>query len=138
MATVTLRATGSAPVDLAWERYAVLARWPQWSPQIRGVEAADERIRPGLEGTVAGYFGLRVRFVVDAVDETSHTWAWTVASGPVRLRLRHEVGARADGTAGSSTVLVVSGPAPVVLAYLAPARLALGRLVAGLSVADPA
>ena len=130
MTTVTLRATGSAPVEVAWERYAQPILWKHWSPQIRRVNVDVDRIAPGLTGTVDGYLGLHVSFVVDAVDEAARTWAWTVTTGPVRLRLQHEVtdlGGR--GAPGTATTLVVSGPAPVVLGYLAPAQLALHRLV---------
>jgi hypothetical protein len=69
-----------------------------------------------------------VAFTVVAVDEVDHTWAWDVRFGPLRLRLRHGVDARSDG---SATWVTVRGPGPVVLAYLPVARIALHRLVRG-------
>lgn len=109
-----------------WARYADPARWAGWSPQIRLVETAALRIAPGVTGTVHGPLGLRVAFLVTAVDEAARTWAWDVMLGPVALHLRHGVGAHPGG---SSTWLTVRGPALVVAAYLPVARIALHRLV---------
>ena len=127
MATFTLRAKGSAPVERAWERYAQPALWSQWSPQIRRVDTAADRIEAGLTGTVHGYLGLHVRFMILEVDEAARTWSWRVTLGPVRMSLHHEVGDL--GSQGSATSLVVTGPAPIVVGYLAPAQYALHRLV---------
>lgn len=117
-------ARGPAPAALVWERYADPARWAGWAPQIRRVDTAAARIAPGVTGTVHGPVGIRVAFVVTAVDEAARTWAWDVRVGPLRMHLRH--GVDADG----STWLTVDGPAPVVAAYLPVARLALHRLTA--------
>ena len=126
MTTVTLRAGGSAPVEVAWERYLHPSLWPGWSPPIRSVQAPADRLSPGLHGTVHGPAGVRIRFVVTDVDEAARTWSWRPSFGPVTLSLQHEV--RAE-PAGSSTLLRISGPAPVVIGYLPLARWALGRLV---------
>lgn len=109
-----------------WERYADPGRWAGWAPQIRRVDTDAGRIAPGVTGTVHGPPGIRVRFVVTAVDEVARTWAWDVRAGPVRLHLRHGVAAGADG---SRTWLTVRGPWPVPAAYLPVARIALHRLV---------
>lgn len=123
---LTLHAAGNAPPDLAWERYAELARWAQWSPQIRSVTASGPRLVAGLTGTVHPLVGPGVRFTVDHVDEAARSWSWRVRLGPVRLELHHEVLAV---TGGSGTTLRVHGPTPAVLAYAPLARWALTRLV---------
>lgn len=127
---VRLQASGAAPPEEVWDRYARTARWSGWSPQVRAVDLPP-RIAAGARGAVRGPAGLRADVVVDAVDEAARTWSWTVVLGRprvpgVRLRLEHGVVAAAGG---SRTWLVLRGPAPVVLGYLAPARLALARLV---------
>jgi hypothetical protein len=126
-----VRVTGPLPPARVWERYAVPARWAGWAPQIRRVDlqedgTAADRIAPGVAGQVRGPLGVRVTFVVTDVDEQLRTWAWTVRCGPVRMHLRHGV---EPDPRGAATWLVVRGPAPVVLAYLPVARVALRRLV---------
>jgi hypothetical protein len=123
-------ARGRASAALVWERYAVPAFWAGWAPQIRRVETAAARIAPGVTGTVHGPLGVRVAFVVTAVDEAARTWAWDVALGPLHLHLRH--GVEDDG----ATWLTVDGPAPVLAAYLPVARIALQRLVTPTSRTD--
>lgn len=123
----TVAAAGPADPTEAWERYAVIARWPTWAPPILRVEASAERLAPGVTGVVHGPLGLRVSFEVETVDQLLRTWSWRVRSGPIGMKLRHEVLATADG--GSATTLTVEGPAPVVLLYPEVARLALVRLV---------
>ncbi len=127
MATV-----GPVEADEAWERYAVVARWPSWAPPIMRVEASAARLQPGMTGVVHGPLGLRVTFEVETVDESARTWSWRVRSGPVRMRLEHAV--LATPTAGSNPSLTVAtltleGPAAVVLPYAEVARIALARLV---------
>jgi hypothetical protein len=136
MTTVTLSAAGPAPAELAWARYDYLARWSSWSPQIRSVHVrtdegerpanAVDRLAPGLRGTVHGVLGLRIPFVITEVDRPTRRWAWQVRLGPATVTLVHRVVRQGDAT---MTTLRVSGPAPLVLGYLAPARVALGRLV---------
>ncbi|WP_166533881.1 SRPBCC family protein [Blastococcus xanthinilyticus] len=127
MTTLTVHATGPAPPDEVWERYAVPARWPEWSPQITGVELPVDRLAAGVSGRVRGPLGLAVPVTVEHVDEAARRWSWRVAVGPLRLSLLHWV---SDGPHGGTTTgLRLSGPAPLVLAYAPPARLALGRLV---------
>jgi len=123
-----LRAAGPADPDLVWQRYLRPALWSQFSPQIRRVECADPELRAGSRGRVHGPPGLAVDFLVSEVDVEARTWAWQVRVLllGVRLRLRHGVLCARPGT---STWLLVSGPAPVVLAYAPLARWALGRLV---------
>lgn len=134
MTSVTLRASGRAPADLAWERYADPALWSTWSPQIQRVDTEVPRLVAGATGTVrAGLLPrptVGIPFTVLAVDEAARTWAWQVRPGPLPVpRLHLEHGVDATGT-GSSTWLVVRGSAPVVAAYAPLAWVALTRLVA--------
>lgn len=131
MATLTLRAKGSAPVALAWERYADPALWATWAPQIQRVDTDLQRLAAGGIGSVrAGLLRrptLAIPFEVLAVDEAAREWTWEARLGPIRLWLQHGVTAHPSG---SSTWLLVRGPLPVILAYAPVARIALGRLVA--------
>lgn len=120
------RANGPVPAAQVWERYAQPAGWPQWAPQIVRVQASAPRIAAGVTGRVHGPLGVRVDFVICAVDEQRRTWSWRVRLGPLRLELEHGVELHPRG---SSTWLLVRGPAVVVACYLPIARLALHRLV---------
>ncbi|MGB3763232.1 MAG: hypothetical protein WA966_08415 [Ornithinimicrobium sp.] len=92
-------------------------------------------------GEVCGPLGVRVPFTVDAVDEQSRTWAWTVhvcARGRnlITVSLAHgveapAVGGRAadDHGGGCTTWLRLQGAWPVVVGYVPLAWYALGRLV---------
>jgi hypothetical protein len=126
VARLTLAAAGAAPAELAWERYAQVAYWSRWSPQIRSVTCSSPRIRTGSTGRVHAILGVGVDFVVDSVDETARTWVWRVRKGPLALHLTHRVVREGEG---SRTTLEMAGPLPVLLGYAPLARLALGRLV---------
>jgi hypothetical protein len=119
---------GPRTVEEVWDRYVRPRRWPEWSPQIRSVDYAGERLAPGTSGVVRGPGGLPVRFQILAVHDTDpvRTWSWTASAAGVRLALLHTVEATAGGT---RTRLTIVGFGPVVLAYLPLARLALSRLV---------
>lgn len=136
----SLAVRGPAPPRVVWRRYARLALWPTWSPQIRSVSADGGRLATGRRGTVHGWAGLRVPFVVDEVSRRRRRWVWTVhlagvlglplpgwARSATRMRLEHAVAPRSGR--GSTTTLVVSGRAPVVAAYAPLAAWALRRLV---------
>ena len=127
MTTVTLHATGPVQPAEAWERYAVPARWPEWAPQITGVETTVGRLVAGATGRVRAPLGIAVPFRVEDVDEAARRWTWQVHVGPVRLRLLHWVQPAPDG--GATTGLRITGPAPVVLGYVPGALLAIRRLV---------
>lgn len=117
---------GAAEVDLVWSRYAQIDRWPTWAPFIVSVDASGEVLEPGLTGVVHGPLGLPVSFVVTAVDSVTRAWTWSVRSGPIAAELAHEVLARPTG--GSVATLVLTAPAPVVLAYAPLTYWALSRL----------
>jgi Polyketide cyclase / dehydrase and lipid transport len=121
-----LAAAGAAPAEQAWERYARIACWCRWSPQIRSVTCSSPRIRTGSTGRVHAVMGVGLDFVVDSVDEAARVWVWTVRKGPLTLHLTHRVVRAGDGC---RTTLEMAGPLPVLLGYAPLARLALGRLV---------
>jgi hypothetical protein len=127
MATLRLRAAGPADPEMAWRRYVELGAWRTWAPHILGVDADAERLALGVRGRVHVLAGLRVPFTVTAVDLPDRTWSWVARLGPVALSLSHAV--RAQGR-GSATVLVMDGPALVLLGYAPLAWVALRRLVA--------
>ncbi|MFC8595276.1 SRPBCC family protein [Streptomyces atroolivaceus] len=126
MAVMTLRAEGPASAEDVWLRYVTPACWPSWSPQIRAVRVDRDRLTPGTRGEIVSLFGVTAAFAVESVDDERRQWAWRVRLGPVRLRLRHEVLRRPDG---SATTLRIEGSPLVVAAYAGPARWALARLV---------
>lgn len=123
----TISVRGRADPATAWARYRSTARWPGWAPQIRAVDPPEADLRVGLRGTVFGPLGLRVPFVVDAVDDDDRSWSWTVHVAPITVRMRHVV--RPTPT-GSRTALTVTGPWAVCVTYPLVARCALRRLVA--------
>ena len=135
-ADLSLVARGTATADEAWRRYVDLGRWPEWSPQIRAVQAPSSRLVPGLSGRVLPPVGPAASFVVLEVDEARRLWSWQVTAGPAggpgggltTLDLEHGVDERVGG--GSTATLRLQGAVPVVLGYAPLARLALRRLVA--------
>ncbi|MGN6333734.1 MAG: SRPBCC family protein [Motilibacteraceae bacterium] len=131
--TLATAVEGGADVDAAWARYASPSRWPSWSPQLRAVDVAggsdvQDRLLPGLRGTVRGPVPPALPFEVTAVDDVARAWSWTVHLGPVPLHLEHGV-EPLPGRTGCRATLRMTGPWPLVLGYLPLARLALGRLV---------
>lgn len=123
--SLTQRAAGAAPAELAWRRYDELALWSTWSPQVQDVEADGERLRAGLTGDVIGPLGVRVPFQVTYVGQWEWTWQVRLPLG-VHLDLHHAVTATATG---SATLLRTTGPVPLVLGYAPLAQVALHRLV---------
>jgi hypothetical protein len=121
-----LTATGALHAQAVWERYAVLSEWPSWSPQIRYVECAEDRLAPGLTGRVHGWFGVTADFEVLGVDEVRWTWSLRARSGPVTLTLHHAVLPVAEDI---QATLEINGPAFAVLLYAPLAEVALRRLV---------
>lgn len=122
----TVTVSGPASPAEAWERYAVPARWHEWSPPIVRVDTTGTRIVPGLAGVVHGVGGIRVNFLVEAVDEDARTWRWRARLGPLELVLDHGVTAE---DVGSATWLTVAGPPLAALAYPEIARISLRQLV---------
>jgi hypothetical protein len=115
--------SGPQPPDEVWDRYVRPVRWPQWSPQITGVDYAPRRLVAGTKGLVRGPLRVPLPFEVLAVDESDparRLWRWRAGALGVHVELE---------PGGSRTVLVLSGPAPVVVPYLPLAWLALRRLV---------
>lgn len=127
---LSIGATGTADPDVAWDRYVHPSLWPTWSPQITSVDAADSTLRAGTTGTVHGPLGVTVPFTVLHVNAEHRSWSWRVTAVGITLTLHHLVRlSNEKAMGGSSTMLVIDGPAPVVLGYAPLARIALGRLV---------
>ena len=121
MTTLRIRRRGGAGKYEIWARCRDPQRWPDWAPLVRAVHT-DGPLRPGQQGEVVAVLGITARFEVLDVDEARGRWTWVVRTGPVRLRIEHEID---EGTAG----LTITGPAAAVVAYVPLARAALGRLV---------
>lgn len=125
-----LSASGPMPVDEVWDRYTRPAWWLRWAPHLSTVDYPEPVVTPGTIGRVTGVGGVVAVFRIDAVDEATRTWSWSVHSGPLRLSFEHGVDVAASGSGQVSTAwLVVHGLWPVVLGYAPIARYALGRLV---------
>lgn len=120
MSTVRVRRRGPASKYTIWARYRDPQRWTEWAP-VRKIRA-DGPLRPGLEGEMLTRLGLTVVFDVIEVDEGAGRWTWVLRAGPLRYRVEHLV---EEGRAG----MVITGPAPAVLASVPVARRALGRVV---------
>lgn len=121
----------SGPLDAAavWERYAVPGSWPDWLPQITGVDLSTPRLAAGAKGKLHAPMGVSIPFGVESVDEGARTFAWTIRVGLLKLRLENWVHDGADG--GSVAGMRVNGPGPLVAAYAGQAQGALERLVTG-------
>jgi hypothetical protein len=125
---LTLRADGTADLDLVWRRYSTPELWSTWAPQIRRVECSAETLDVGVTGTVYGVIpNIGASFEVVEFSEADHRWSWDVVAGPVRMHLDHRSESRIGG--GTSTTLVVDGPAAAVLTYAPVARISLENLV---------
>jgi hypothetical protein len=125
---LTLRADGTADLELVWRRYSTPELWTTWAPQIRRVECSAPTLDVGVTGTVYGVVpNLGARFEVVELAADEHRWAWDVLAGPVRMHLDHRSESRIGG--GTSTSLVVDGPAVAVLTYAPVARISLESLV---------
>ena len=125
---LSLRAVGSADLDLVWQRYSLPELWTTWAPQIRRVEVSEPTLAVGVTGTVFGVIpNVGASFEVVEFVEHEHRWAWDVVAGPVRMHLDHRSEARIGG--GTSTTLIVDGPVAAVLTYAPVARISLESLV---------
>jgi hypothetical protein len=125
---LTLRADGTADLDLVWRRYSTPELWSTWAPQIRRVECSAEILDVGVTGTVYGVIpNIGASFEVVQFSQADRLWAWDVVAGPVRMHLDHRSESRIGG--GTSTTLVVDGPAAAVLTYAPVARISLENLV---------
>lgn len=126
MAVRQLEARGPVGPEEVWDRYATLARWPEWSPQLRRVEASAAELALGVRGTAYALGGLPVPFTITSCRPEERTWSWRVRLGPVTVDLDHAVEPAGSGT---RTTLALSGPALVLAAYAPLAQAALRRLV---------
>ncbi len=129
--TLSTGACGTIDPADAWTDYVTPSRWSSWSPQVQDVRCArpDAPVQAGERGEVVGPGGVRVSFEVTHADSQRRRWTWRVRLGALVLEMAHGVAVRDDGRC--CAWVRVSGPLPLVAAYLPVARLALGRLVAG-------
>jgi len=122
----SIGARGDADATTAWTRYAELALWSTWSPQILGVRASGERLATGMTGIVLGPLGLRIPFTVLQARHADRVWVWRIEPFGLTAELRHTVEATDDGCA---TRLDVRGPFWFALLYPTLSLPALRRLV---------
>jgi hypothetical protein len=128
MGTRSLEVTGPREPAAVWERYAVPGSWPEWLPQITGVDLSTPRLTAGATGKLHAPMGVSIPFTVDSVDEDGRTFAWTIRVGLLKLRLENWVHDGPDG--GAVAGMRVNGPGPLVSAYAGQAQASLERLVA--------
>ena len=57
----TIDATGSASATLGWERYMNPDRWPEWAPQIMGVDYEHDRLTADTTGRGLAAAGAALR-----------------------------------------------------------------------------
>jgi hypothetical protein len=127
MGTRSVEVSGSRDAEAVWERYAVPGSWPDWLPQITGVDLSSPRLTAGARGKLHAPMGVSIPFTVESVDEQARSFAWTIRVGLLRLRLENWVHPSPDG--GSVAGMRVNGPGPLVSAYAGQAQAALERLV---------
>jgi hypothetical protein len=128
MGTRSVEVSGPRDAAAVWERYAVPGSWPDWLPQITGVDLSTPRLSPGAKGKLHAPMGVSIPFSVESVDEDARTFAWTIRVGLLKLRLENWVHDGPDG--GSVAGMRVNGPGPLVSAYAGQAQGALEKLVA--------
>ena len=124
---VRVAASGRAPAGEVWDRYTRPALWPGWAPHLRRVDYGHDVVRAGTAGRVVGVGGVVATFRIDDVDPATHRWAWSVRTGPLRVRFEHGVDVDAGGT--TTAWVVTHGLAPVAVGYAPLARWAMTRLV---------
>ena len=127
MGTRSLEVTGARDPAAVWERYAVPGSWPEWLPQITGVDLSTPRLSAGATGKLHAPMGVSIPFTVDSVDEDGRSFAWTIRVGLLKLRLENWVHEGPDG--GAVAGMRVNGPGPLVSAYAGQAQASLERLV---------
>jgi Polyketide cyclase / dehydrase and lipid transport len=127
MGTRSVEVGGPLDVAAVWERYAVPGSWPDWLPQITGVDLSTPRLTAGARGKLHAPMGVSIPFTVERVDEKARTFAWTIRVGLLKLRLENWVHDAPDG--GAVAGMRVNGPGPLVAAYAGQASAALERLV---------
>jgi len=127
MGTRSLEVTGARDPAAVWERYAVPGSWPEWLPQITGVDLSTPRLSAGATGKLHAPMGVSIPFTVDSVDEDGRSFAWTIRVGLLKLRLENWVHDGPDG--GAVAGMRVNGPGPLVSAYAGQAQASLERLV---------
>jgi len=127
MGTRSVEVSGPRDASAVWERYAVPGSWPDWLPQITGVDLSTARLSAGAKGKLHAPMGVSIPFSVESVDEDARTFSWTIRVGLLKLRLENWVHEGSDG--GSVAGMRVNGPGPLVSAYAGQARGALEKLV---------
>ena len=153
-----LEASGPAPPDVCWMRYALPMNWPSWAPQIRAVTIDPEsaprtadphpaaragRARGGWAPAGGGGEPVRIR---PGLRGRVHSYpplsprftvtavdetdrTWSWQVSIGRLQVTLDHGVDACLDGGTCAWLRISGPRPVLYAYAPLARAALRRLV---------
>lgn len=121
----TVAVSGPLDADVAWQRYADLGAWADWSPQIRSVEASSTVLVTGISGTVRSLGPVALPFTVESVDAVARRWRWRVGVGRLTVAMDHAITARDDGCVAA---LTVHAPFALAFGYAQAARPALHRL----------
>lgn len=85
-------------------------------------------VSPGDRGTVVGALGVRVGFIITAVEPGQLQWAWRVQALSRSVRMEHGIDPAGPG---STAWVLIHLPTPLVALYAPLARRALRRLVSG-------
>jgi hypothetical protein len=96
--------------EAAWEALSHVRHWPRWGPTVQAVDAAEDRVREGLEGRVRTSLGFWVPFRITEVEGWS--WAWAISGIPAT---GHAVEARPGGCEVFLSAPVWAWPYVVVL-----------------------
>ena len=70
-----------APVEEAWALLVDVERWAEWGPSVAAAGLDGERFEAGATGWVKTAVGVRLPFVITAVDDGKQ-WSWKVAGIP--------------------------------------------------------
>ena len=102
-----------APAETVWSILTDTTLWPEWAPNVAGVESSSRHLEGGTTGRIR-FRGVAVPvpFEIREVDEVAHRWTWEIAH---TMSSGHRVEARPSGSrVGFELPLAAAGYAPLV------------------------